>query len=134
MLKEPVSTILKWIIPVLLFLSLDFIWFKVYSLKNIYNPVFEKINQTKKKIFRLWSALLVWIILSISVSLFLTFHSYKEHLSYLWSGFLIGFIIYAVYNLTNYSTIQNYSLKMTIMDTIWGTLLYGFVLWVCSYL
>ena len=132
MLTEPTATILQWILPFFLFLTIDQIWFHLYSLKNIYKPVFQKINNSKHTI-RIWSALLAWIILSISVSLFLTFHSY-EHLPYLWSGFIIGFIIYAVYNLTNYATIQNYSLKMTIIDTIWGTLLYGFVLWVCSYL
>jgi len=126
------STVLQWIIPFFFFLCLDFIWFKVYSLKHIYNPVFEKINT--KKTFRLWSALLVWIILSISVSLFLTFHSYKNKLYYFLSGCLIGFIIYSIYNLTNYATIQHYSLRMTIIDTIWGTLLYGFILWVSSYL
>lgn len=133
MLTEPTATILQWILPFFLFLTLDQIWFHVYSLKNIYKPVFQKINNSKHTI-RIWSALLAWMILSISVSLFLTFHSYEEHLPYLWSGFIIGFIIYAVYNLTNYASIQNYSLKMTIIDTIWGTLLYGFVLWVCSYL
>lgn len=133
MLSEPSATILQWILPFFLFLSIDQIWFQIYSLKNIYKPVFQKINNSKHT-FRIWSALLAWIILSISVSLFLTFHSYEKHLPYLWSGFIIGFIIYAVYNLTNYSTIQNYSLKMTIIDTIWGSLLYGFILWVCSYL
>ena len=100
-------------------------------LKNIYNPVFDKIN--KKKTFRLWSGLFVWIILSISVSLFLNFHSYEKKIYYFLSGLIIGFFIYSVYNLTNYSTIQDYSVKMTIIDTIWGSLLYGFVLWRSSY-
>lgn len=126
------STILQWIIPFFLFICLDLIWFKVYSLKHIYHPTFKKIN--KKETFRLWSGILVWIILSISVSLFLTFHSYKNKLYYFLSGCLIGFIIYSIYNLTNYATIEYYSLTMTIIDTIWGTLLYGFVLWVSSYL
>ena len=125
------SIILKWVIPFFLFLCLDLIWFKVYSLKNIYNPVFDKIN--KKKTFRLWSGLFVWIILSISVSLFLNFHSYEKKIYYFLSGLIIGFFIYSVYNLTNYSTIQDYSVKMTIIDTIWGSLLYGFVLWISSY-
>ena len=75
---------------------------------------------------------MTWIILSISVSLFLTYHSYKRKTNYFLSGCLIGFIIYSIYNLTNYSTIEKYTLKMTILDTIWGTLLYGFILWICS--
>jgi uncharacterized membrane protein len=124
------SKILQWIVPFFLFLSFDLIWFKIYGIKNIYNPVFQKIN--KKKIFRMWSAIMTWIILSISVSLFLTYHSYRRKINYFLSGCLIGFIIYSIYNLTNYSTIEKYTLKMTILDTIWGTLLYGFILWICS--
>lgn len=126
------SIILKWILPFFFFLFLDLLWFKLYSLKNIYRPVFQKIN--KKGTFRLWSGILVWIILSISVSLFLTFHSYERKIYYFLSGCFLGFLIYSVYNFTNYATIQDYSLKMTIIDTLWGTLLYGFVLWISSYL
>ncbi len=43
-----------------------------------------------------------------------------------WGG-VLGLIIYGVYDLTNLSTLQGYSWKMTIADMAWGTVLCGFV-------
>lgn len=36
-------------------------------------------------------------------------------------GAVFGFITYATYDLTNLATLQGWSLKMTIVDLIWGT-------------
>lgn len=38
-------------------------------------------------------------------------------------GALIGFILYAFYDLTNYATLTNYTLEMVVADSLWGTLL-----------
>jgi len=38
----------------------------------------------------------------------------------LW-GALFGFIVYAVYDLTNYAVIKNWPLTVTIVDIVWGT-------------
>jgi len=35
---------------------------------------------------------------------------------------LTGFILYAFYDLTNYATLTNYTLEMTVTDIAWGTL------------
>lgn len=37
-------------------------------------------------------------------------------------GALFGFIVYGVYDLTNLSTLQNYSWTLAIVDILWGTL------------
>lgn len=34
---------------------------------------------------------------------------------------ILGFTAYATYNLTNLATIRNWSIRMSIVDTIWGT-------------
>lgn len=36
-------------------------------------------------------------------------------------GAILGFIVYATYNLTNVATVKNWSTVMSIMDTLWGT-------------
>jgi uncharacterized membrane protein len=38
-------------------------------------------------------------------------------------GALVGFILYAFYDLTNYATLQGWTLEMTITDVLWGALL-----------
>lgn len=42
-------------------------------------------------------------------------------------GMFFGFITYATYDLTNLATLENWPLKITIIDLIWGTTLGGVV-------
>jgi uncharacterized membrane protein len=37
----------------------------------------------------------------------------------------LGFIIYGVYEFTNLSTIKNWSTLLSIIDTLWGAVLFG---------
>ncbi len=39
------------------------------------------------------------------------------------SGALFGLFTYATYDLTNYATLRNWTLALTIVDVAWGTLL-----------
>jgi|ERR1700744_1907648 uncharacterized membrane protein len=38
-------------------------------------------------------------------------------------GALFGFLAYATYDLTNYSTLRNWTIQLTIIDLLWGTML-----------
>lgn len=38
-------------------------------------------------------------------------------------GALFGFLTYATYDLTNYSTLRNWTMQLTIIDLLWGTML-----------
>ncbi|MFO8069112.1 MAG: DUF2177 family protein [Alkalibacterium sp.] len=42
-------------------------------------------------------------------------------------GMFFGFITYATYDLTNLATLENWPLKITVIDLIWGTTLGGVV-------
>jgi uncharacterized membrane protein len=41
------------------------------------------------------------------------------------TGALFGFFTYATYDLTNYATLRNWSLQLTVVDIVWGTVLAG---------
>lgn len=41
-----------------------------------------------------------------------------------WGG-LFGLVGYGIYDLTNYATLTQYSLRMTVVDMCWGTVLLG---------
>jgi uncharacterized membrane protein len=41
------------------------------------------------------------------------------------NGALFGFFTYMTYDLTNYATLKIWSLKVTVLDIIWGTVLTG---------
>jgi uncharacterized membrane protein len=38
--------------------------------------------------------------------------------------FILGLSIYGIYELTNYSTLSRWDLKMVILDTLWGGILF----------
>lgn len=38
---------------------------------------------------------------------------------------LLGFFVYAVYELTNFALFKNWSVFTVIIDTLWGTVLFG---------
>ena len=48
-------------------------------------------------------------------------------------GGLFGFVVYTIYNATNYAIFDGYLLRIAIMDTLWGTLLFSIVTWVAIF-
>lgn len=69
--------------------------------------------------------MMTYVILSLGLSLLLFYQNPQTVIDCICIGLLYGCIVYSVYNGTNYSTIEKYSLKTTIVDTLWGTLLCG---------
>lgn len=43
------------------------------------------------------------------------------------TGALFGFVMYAFYDFTNYATLNGFPLKLALIDTLWGTLLFALV-------
>ena len=110
--------IIKFIISLIILLFIDSIYFKLAS--NIHNTVFKLI---KPRNIRILSALLSWSLLALTITL-LNPNNLKECAIY---GMFSGFLIYGVYNSTNYATIKNWTLDMCIFDTLWGTFLCSIV-------
>ena len=86
----------------------DFIWFSLSS-KTVYKSI------TKKPI-NIYAAILVYLVICSAIGVQLP-KSYFEALVY---GLLVGFVIYSVFNLTNYAIFNNWSLSTAIIDTIMG--------------
>jgi uncharacterized membrane protein len=49
-------------------------------------------------------------------------------------GALLGFVMYAFYDLTNLATLKDYPWSLTLIDTLWGTLLVGTVTAIMFYI
>jgi uncharacterized membrane protein len=102
-------------------LILDTIWLwsvtKDFIIREFWNLII--VEWWKIKI-NLWVWLLAWFIISSMIVIFVTlqFTTYKDIALY-WA--LLGFMSYAMYDLTNLTFITNYSLKFTILDIAWGT-------------
>lgn len=113
--------LLRWLSGFFLLVALDLMWFSV-SLDRVYKPLYQKIQ--KKMTFRLWSGILVWMLLSLMIAS--QFEQGTHDAAYMgFMGIFHGFIIYGVYNLTNYSLLYQYSAQVVAIDTLWGSIAMG---------
>ena len=107
-----------WFITLLV---LDYIWLgivtKDFIIREFWNLVAVKDGSIE---VNLSAGLLAWAAINALVVTFVTlqFQGYGQVALY-WA--LIGFLSYAMYDLTNLTFIQNYSLKFTLVDIAWGT-------------
>jgi len=114
--------LLVWLVSFILLAFFDLIWFTV-SLEPVYKPLFKDIQ--KKFITRAWSVVVVWVLIGLFIAIELCWNVRKTPFDPRVLGFIYGFIIYGVYNFTNYSTIYKYNIKVVFIDSIWGSLNVG---------
>lgn len=112
-------------ISLFLVLLLDYLWFTFVTFQRIYKPMFMSINNVSTFFYRLPSAIISYLFLAIILTTIWNVFSEKEY--FFLYGAISGLFIYGTYNLTNLSTIKNYTVKTTILDTLWGTILFGII-------
>lgn len=104
------------LIPGLIMIILDYFYLSITS--NFYKNLIENIQKEKFEI-KIFSTILVYIVLLFTVYFFVI----KDKKSPLYA-FLLGFCIYAIYELTNYSIFKKWTLKAVLLDTFWGGILF----------
>lgn len=114
--------ILTWLLSFILLVVFDMMWFSV-SMPTLYKPMFLDIQ--KKFIFRVWSGIVVWVLIALFIAMDQCWTVKTTPFNPYVLGFLNGFIIYGVYNFTNYATLYKYNLKVVFADSLWGTLNIG---------
>ena len=121
------NVFLIFISSLFLLVTFDIIWFKLYALHNIYRPQFSLLNSNKSFSFRKTSAAITWLILAGAMTFLVqTLLAVQAPILEFWFyGLLMGFVIYGVYNGTNYTTLEKYKLSTAMIDTVWGTCLQG---------
>ena len=70
--------------------------------------------------FRKWPAVICYILLSLAILVFIE-TPIRRNLGY---AFLLGIIIYGVYETTSYALIKKWELSIAVMDTVWGGILF----------
>ncbi|OJF96538.1 hypothetical protein AX762_05335 [Alkalibacterium sp. 20] len=77
-----------------------------------------------------WIAAIIFYLIFVLGLVFFVIHPAllsESIVEALMRGMFFGFITYATYDLTNLATLENWPLKITIIDLIWGTTLGGVV-------
>lgn len=74
-----------------------------------------------------WAALVVYLAIPLGVVLFALPRVSTDNLvgSSLFWGALYGLLLYAVYDMTNYSLVRDWPLKLSLVDICWGGVLCG---------
>jgi uncharacterized membrane protein len=91
----------------------------LYLTKSMFGELVAKIQRTAMQ-FRIEGAIIVYILLALGLYYFIV----KPGLS-AWEAGLLGLVIYGTFDFTNYAMFKNYDLKIAIMDTVWGSLLFA---------
>jgi uncharacterized membrane protein len=89
--------------------------------KQLYSTIFDK------KYARLHFALIVWIMIAFTVYYFILHNSkwsFKEKIK---NASILGLCIYSIYNFTNITIFNFWTLKLAVIDTLWGAFLFGLV-------
>lgn len=112
------------LLPVLF--ALDFLWLGVLA-SGLYKRELGSFLRLSGDALTpiTWAALLVYLAIPLGVVLFALPRVSSDNLvgsALLW-GALYGFVLYAVYDMTNYSLIKDWPLKLSLIDICWGTVL-----------
>lgn len=104
---------------------MDYLWFSLFMKKFFMEKASGLVSVVDGSLHvNLLGALVVYIVMAVAVAVFVLPRAttLTEALGY---GALLGFLMYACYDFTNYATLNNYPLSLAIVDIAWGTLLMG---------
>ena len=110
------------LIAAILLVLIDSIYLNL--MKKYISNVIVKVQGTNPK-FNYISALICYIFLITGLSYFILIPNKSVQ-----DAFLLGIVIYGVYESTTYALFQNWSLMMTIIDTLWGGILFASVTYI----
>jgi uncharacterized membrane protein len=105
------------------FAAIDSIWLITMSTR-LYKP---EIGELMADNFRLGPAIVFYLLYITGILVFAVQPALAsgKWQTALVQGALFGFFCYMTYDMTNYATLKVWSLKVTILDLMWGTFLTG---------
>ena len=107
--------ILAWLGAAALFLAADFLWLGIIA-KGLYR---RGIGHLLAKQFRPAAAVAFYLVYVCGIVWFGIAGATTVTGAAL-AGALFGFFCYATYNLTNFATLRDWPLWVTVLDTSWG--------------
>lgn len=111
------TTIINIITLSIIILILDGLY--IYLFGNKFRNMINMI-QKDKFVLRIFGAILCYIILTFGLYYFIIKNNKTP-----FEAFLLGFVIYGVYDTTNYATFIGWKWNLALLDTIWGGILFA---------
>jgi uncharacterized membrane protein len=109
-----------------LLLILDYIWLGVFA-SNLYKRELGQFLRMSQNSLQpiIWAALVVYIAIPLGIVFFVLPRVSAANVTgsaLLW-GAIYGIVVYAIYDMTNYSLVRDWPLRVSLIDICWGGLL-----------
>lgn len=121
------DTLRPFAVGLVTFLALDLVWIGVLANQFYKRELAGMLRMDGDNLaIRLGPALVLYPLIILGLQVFALPKATPGDLvaAAFWGG-LFGFIGYGVYDLTNFATLATYSLRMTVVDMLWGLVLSG---------
>jgi uncharacterized membrane protein len=114
------------LVSAIVFITTDFVYLNV--IKDYFNNQIISVQGSPVKLNYLGAAL-CYIFLIVGINYFIIKPRKSVN-----DAFLLGIVIYGVYETTNYALFKNWSMLTVIIDTLWGGLLFAFTTYIVNML
>ena len=104
---------------------LDYIYLK--STSNIFFKLVNTIQKSPLKL-RIYPTIMVYVLIFLMWVVFI--YNQRDKFSFkqnIFRSFLLGLCTYGIYDFTNIAIFKDWSIKVVLMDTIWGGVLYSLI-------
>lgn len=108
---------MDYIIPAFTMLSLDSIYLSTLG-NYFFKDMIKNIQKTDMKV-NMYGAIIVYVLLLFVIYKFIIMERKSPS-----EAFLLGLSIYGIFDFTNMALFKNYKLIPSIVDTIWGGILF----------
>ena len=112
----------RFLVSAILFVVFDFIYLSL--IKNMFMKQITSVQGSAVKM-DLLATILCYIFLIVGINYFII--QPRKSVS---DAFLLGLVIYAVYETTNKALFSKWSWITVIMDTLWGGILFALTTWI----
>jgi len=100
-----------------LLITIDAIY--LYSTMKMFKEQIAKVQRVVME-FRIEGAILCYLAIIFGLNYFILQPKKSP-----FDAFILGLVIYAVYETTNYATLKKWSPALVVMDTLWGGILFA---------
>ena len=107
----------QYLLSAIILVLLDGIYLS--TIRNLYEKQIQTIQGSKIQL-NLIASLITYIFLIFGLNYFII----KKHKSPM-DAAILGMVIYGVYEFTNLALLKNWSIFISILDTVWGSILFG---------
>lgn len=113
-----------YILTIIFCFVVDMLWLGIIAKEFYQNELSAIIRKSNGAMAPNWlGAVVVYLALIIGILFFVIPKFPQSYINTGLVGGLFGLMVYCVYDFTNYAVLQNWTLKLAIVDIVWGTFL-----------